>query len=435
MKAIIDPVGRVSVVVVVLLLGVAVASQSQKPGREPPPGRVRAQNHAVADDNGPFNALGATMFWAPWGYKFDRARLERNLATLSGAGVDYIRVLGSVGGGTWDERPIDPRWPDYDQVISGLTDLAYDRYGMRVQWTLFGGAPFLPAGDARTSVVERFAKLAGGREHKLFAFEIANEARFNGFEGPAGFAELRRLGKQLNDRTAVLVALTAPSATGACETYAGAGADVATMHYERSFGREGPLRVLRRPWGYPAAYDQECRGQLPAVVFNNEPIGPESSVRSDADPSRIAAGFVMTFLANHAAYVLHAGPGVRGVVAPPLRNYANFDELPPFKPITTALAAAKTYLPAGLANWTRHEPGAGTAPIHGYEHVYSATSGTHMIALAVGVKKPVTLRTRVDGSLDIRDPATGKVVKQLKVKAGEAFTIGGYESLVLIGRA
>ena len=260
----------------------------------------------------PFNALGATLFWGAWGYKFDRPRLERNLAVLSHAGVDYIRVLGSVGGPSWEDRETDPRWKDYDQVIAGFTDLVYDRYGMRVQWTLFGGAPFTPAGSAREALVDRFVTLAKGREHKLFAFEIANEARSNGFGGPEGVAELRRLGQRLNDRTPVLVALTAPGNGAACETYEGAGVDAATIHYERGFGKDGPLAPLRGPWSFPAAYDEMCRNKLPRLVFNNEPIGPESSVRSDADSGRIAAGFVMTFLANNASYVLHAGPGIRG---------------------------------------------------------------------------------------------------------------------------
>ena len=68
------------------------------------------------------------------------------------------------------------QWPDYDKVIAGLTDLAYDKYGLRVQWTLFGGAPSTPPGRAREALVDRFATMSRGREHKIFAFEIANEA-------------------------------------------------------------------------------------------------------------------------------------------------------------------------------------------------------------------------------------------------------------------
>jgi hypothetical protein len=398
-------------------------------------GPVRADRRVVADAAGPFNALGATLFWGAWAYKFDRARLERNLGVLSAAGIDYVRVLGSVGGASWEDRQTDPRWPDYDSIIAEMTDLAYDRYGMRVQWTLFGGAPFTPAGSSRQALVDRFAAMARGREHKIFAFEIANEAWQNGFRGPDGLSELRILGKHLSDKTSVLVALSAPPKGAACEAYAGAGVDAMTMHYERGFGSEGPSQPLRRPWSFPDEYDRTCRGQLPAVVLNNEPIGPESSVRQDDSPSRIAAAYVMTFLAGNAAYVLHAGPGIRGGgaadVSSTLRRHAHFDELPSFKPIAAALAAAKQYLPPGLANWTRFASDA--APIRAANGVYAAFSGTNFIALAIGAGQPIAVHAQKDVSADIRHTSTGQLVKRMNISAGEHITLTGDEAFVLIG--
>ena len=402
-------------------------------------GSVHADGHAVADARGPFNALGATMFWGAWAYKFDRARLERNLEALGAAGFDYVRVLGSVGGASWEDRQADPRWPDYDAIIAGMTDLAYDRYGLRVQWTIFGGAPFTPSGDARESLIDRFASMARGREQKIFAFEIANESWQNGFRGADGLAELRRLGTRLSGKTAILVALSAPSRGAACATYAGSGADAMTIHYDRGFGGEGPLRPIVRMWSVSAALDRACRAQLPPLIFNNEPIGPESSVEQDDAPARIAAGYVMTFLAGNAAYVFHSGPGVRGGgaadVGPKLHRHAHFDELPSFKPIAAALGAAKSYLPPGLANWPRHEPNAPGAPIHGYEQLYSASHGSDFVALIVGATKPVTLRARVNASLDIRRTATGEVIRRLNVSSGEPFRLTTDEAVVLVGRS
>ena len=401
-------------------------------------GQVRADGRAVADAAGPFNALGATLFWGAWAYKFDRARLERNLESLRAADIDYVRVLGSVGGASWKDRQTDPRWPDYDAIIAGMTDLAYDRYGLRVQWTLFGGAPFTPSGASREALVDRFASLARGREHKIFAFEIANEAWQNGFAGPEGLAELRRLGQRLNEKTTVLVALSSPATGAACATYAASGADAMTLHYARGFGREGPLQPLRRPWSFPGAYDRACKGQLPPIVLNNEPIGPESSVRQDDSPSRIAAGYVMTFLAGNAGYVLHSGPGIRGGgaadVSSRLRRHAHFDELPSFKPIAVALRAAKQYLPPGLANWTRHAPDATTAPLQGFDGLYTAASGGNFVALAAGIKQPVIVRAHIKAAIEIRELATGKVVKSLKVSPGDSIELGGYEELLIIAR-
>jgi hypothetical protein len=414
------------------------SAQAAKAGLPPRAGQVRPEGRAVADAAGPFNALGATLFWGAWAYKHDRPRLERNLEVLSAAGIDYVRVLGSVGGASWADRQTDPRWTDYDAIIAGMTDLAYDRYGIRLQWTLFGGAPFTPSGQAREALVDRFASMAQGRAHKIFAFEIANEAWQNGFAGPEGLAELRGLGQRLNSKTPVLVALSAPGTGAACATYAGSGVDAMTLHYPRGFGREGPLEPLRRPWAFPAAYDRPCKGQLPPIVLNNEPIGPESSVRQDDSPSRIAAGYVMTFLAGNAGYVLHSGPGIRGGgaadVSSKLRRHAHFDELPSFKPITAALSAAKQYLPPGLANWTRHAPNAPTAPIRGFDGLYTAASEGRFIALAVGIQKPVVVQAHVTGAIEIRELSTGKVVKSLKVVSGEDIELAGYEELVLIGR-
>jgi hypothetical protein len=410
-------------------------------------GPVRIEGRAIADSAGPFNALGATMFWAAWGYRADRARLERNLAVLRDAGVDYVRVLGSVGGTSWADRQVDPGWNDYDAVVAGLTDLVYDRYGLRIQWTLFGGAPFTPPGPAREALVDRFAKLARGREHKIMAFEIANEAWSNGFQGPDGLGELRRLGKRLNDQTTVLIALSAAAPGAACATYADTGADIATVHYERGFGREGALSPLRRPWAYPAEYDAKCQGRLPPVAFNNEPIGPESSVRQDDDPSRIAAGFVMTFLAGNAAYVFHSGPGIRGGgaadVAAPLHRHADFGTLPSFKPIMAALRTAKSYLPPGLPNWTRQQESDTSAPLQGFDAAersgaitgaYTAASASDFISLVVGVRKPVVIRARAASSIDVRRPGSAAVLQRVELGPGDAFTLSTQETVVLIGR-
>jgi len=427
----------------VLLIGLMALEPGLRAGQTPRverrTGPVRVEGRAVADAAGPFNALGATLFWGAWAYKFDRARLERNLDVLSAAGVDYVRVLGSVGGASWEDRQTDPRWTDYDAIVAGLTDLAHDRYGMRVQWTIFGGAPFTPPGRERERLVDRFAAVARGREHKIFAFEIANEGWQNGFRGTEGINELRRLGKRLSDATSVLVALSSPASRAACATYAGAGANIMTLHYERGFGSEGPMRPLRRPWSFPAAYEAQCPGELPRAVLNNEPIGPESSVRSDDSPSRIAAAYVMTFLASNAAYVLHTGPGIRGGgaadVSGKLRRHAHFDELPSFKPIVTALSAAKSYLPDGLANWTRHGPNAPSAPLHGSNRLYIASSGSDFIGLALDTKDQDTITARTAMAVDVRQISTGKIVRRFTVKSGENIRLSAAEAIVLIGRA
>src|SRR5262245_28783688 len=77
------------------------------------PAKIRGLERAVAAGDEPFNALGATLFWAGWGYLHDRPRLEQALGALRG--FDYIRVLSEVGpGGGWEDRAVSPSDPGFD---------------------------------------------------------------------------------------------------------------------------------------------------------------------------------------------------------------------------------------------------------------------------------------------------------------------------------
>ncbi len=128
-----------------------------------------------------------------------------------------------------------------------------------------------------------------------------------------------------------------------------------------------------------------------------------------------------------------AGGGAADLAQTPPRS-GEFTELPAFKSIATALAAARRYLPAGLANWTRHEPNAPGAPLHGFGRLYTASSGSRFVALAVDVGKGATLRTRVAANITIRDAATGKVLQRQTVAAGDQIPLAGASELVVIGR-
>ena len=43
-------------------------------------GRVSLAGRVLSDDEGPLLAVGASLFWAAWAYRNDRARLERTLS-------------------------------------------------------------------------------------------------------------------------------------------------------------------------------------------------------------------------------------------------------------------------------------------------------------------------------------------------------------------
>src|SRR5690606_34976028 len=146
-----------------------------------------------------------------------------------------------------------------------------------------------------------------------------------------------------------------------------------------------------------------CRGQLPPVAVSNEPIGPLSSVQADQDPLRLALSYVTAFVAGNGAYVFHSGPGVRGGGAfdAARGRPANSDDLDPA--ILDALAAMRQRLPAGLANWDRHEAHQSSMPWDGSQQAirrgslvgaYAATSGHRLVAVLLGVRQPHAITAR-----------------------------------------
>lgn len=422
---------------------------------KPPPvawrhGPVRIDNRAFVDDDGPMPALGASLFWGAWAYKFDRPRLEQNLADLQAAGVDYIRVLGSSG---FTDRTTDPNWPDYDEVLAGLIDLAYDTYGIRTHLTIFGWTQQVPTASRRAALVDRIAAIANARPAKVWAVELANESWQNGFGGEAGIAELRELGRRLNAATTVPVALSAPPGddpnrapslpSAVCALYARSGVDLVTMHYERDFRGDGPWRPVRQPWGWTADYDGSgypvlppwaCVGQLPRAVSSNEPIGPESSVLADDDPLRIVLGYVTTFVAGNSAYVFHSGPGIRGGGPEDLARgrHAHFRELPHWDAYRDGLKRARGYLPTDLANWTRQNAQWAGYPFDGVAiavgdgrlvRSYVATKGDQFFGVVLGLKRPVIATAKRQTAVEVLDPVTGEVLQSHVLMAGASFTL------------
>jgi hypothetical protein len=437
-----SPSGACAIAVMTLALASAPSGDA---GRSAGPvaaaattGPVRIDGRALADDQGAFTALGATLFWGAWGYRHDRARLERNLAFLAEHGVDAVRVLGTVGPGeTWDDRSVDPAWPDYDDVVTGLTDLAYDRYGLRVQWTIFGGVGHTPAPDARAALVDRIRRLLEPRAAKVLFVEIANEGYQNGFDTPEGLAELRRLGESLAAKSPLLVALTAPqngpdATVSAEDVYGGAGVDVATLHHDRDIsGDEGAWRPARVPWTVIAR-----RPILPPILASNEPIGPGSSVAQDDDTARLVAAALVSWISGHAVYVFHAGPGVRGGGAADLElgRRANFFDDPATARHLDALAAAQALVPGDVANWSPLGPADPTHPFGGEDDVYCASRQAEFVCAVFVVGEPRALRAASSMRVRVVDPATGSEIRNAMLEPGGALALARWPAVVaLIG--
>jgi hypothetical protein len=403
-------------------------------------GRVRLEGHVLHDFGGPFPALGVTLFWALWGYHEDRPRLERNLRWIADHGFHYIRVLGVVGDPAgadyWDGREADWRWPDYDAAIAGLTDLAWNEYGLRVEWTLIGdGQVAIPDEADRYSLVDRFLAMSIDREQQIIQFEIANEAWQNGFDGDPGNAQLQALSRYMQGRTEILVSASAPadrSCAGIDYVYAAPGdvGDVVTYHFDRDIGQEeGNWRPVWQPWTIG-----ECgRGW---IASNNEPIGSGSSVATEGDPTRLAASALVTWVSGVPFYVFHSRAGVRGDL--------DVETMPG----ADAFANVVQMVPTDLAGWDRREGTESDAPFRFYAEdaggtlvegaywmdvaepprsgvvrTYSALRGNDFVMAPIGIMGAATFEARRALEVDIHDPISGALLETRTLAAGERTTL------------
>jgi hypothetical protein len=419
-------------VAVVALAAAAAVSAALVPGTASTEGRVRLDGHAFADDAGPFNALGASLFWGLWGERHDAERLDANLAHLAEHDVDYVRVLAMVGARTWEDRVIDPAWPDYWTIVDHFFE-RLARHGLRAQVTLFADAQvMMPSAVDRDRFVDAWAsRLEQWGENVLFV-EVANEHWQNGLPDPD---ELHRRGQVLRRATSVPVALSAPRQHEVAAVYT-EWPSVATMHFDRSLsGPLGALGPIAQPWRWPESYFDPATLAPPAFV-NAEPIGPDSSVAQDDDPARIALAYVMTFLAGGAAYTYHPGAGVRGGGAydSGIGRHANLFDYDPH--IISALSHWRRTLPPGLANgerrsaeWQRPRPelpwtGLDVALEDGtIAGAYASVLDDRVIAVVLGIERPVRVRARWAIDLQLLDPATGAVVDEVRLSPGESWEL------------
>jgi hypothetical protein len=414
----------------------APPAASAIPGR-PRPGVVRLQGRAFADDEGPFLATGATLFWAVWGWQQDRERLTRNFDALASRGVDYVRVLGVVGPlSGWSDRAADPRVPHFDAAIAGVTDLAYSR-GLRVEWTIFGGIDSVPTESDRSAVVDRFMKMAASRQQKIIHWEIANEAWGEGSATPITPGELRRLADQVRRRAPQPVATTAANAgEGGC----GAGIQygewttIRTKHLDRASADDEPWRYVLQPW------QVRLCPPPPAAWTNNEGKGPGSSVEQDSDPLRLSMYAALTWLAGGAGFVYHSGAGIRGRADPSVDRPADWWDSPGFDRTLGGIRASRNLLPADLPNWAgtdctdREAQRPFDCDATTMLRMFCAARGLDVLCLPLGVKGTLRLVARQSIAGTWHDALTGAALGSFSAARDERVSFAGREAAILVAR-
>ena len=306
--------------------------------------------YTLVDDGGPFLGLGVSYFTALWRCRQDRPRLESDLRFLSEQGFNYYRLFSMVGWHrAWDGLEIAPvaftnrsgkrvaAWPDYWQQLAELIDLAYDRYGMRAQITVFADAQLMPNELDRLEHMRRLlADVVRGREQKIILLEVANEAWQNGFPGEQGVADLRKFTKYLAERTEIPVATTSNHETDFAKLYRNSTADIATWHFSRD-------RLTNDGW--KPVYDCWELGDRPEFppASSNEPIGPGASVAAETSSIRLVMAAAYAYTAGLPMYVFHSAAGVFGKTrfedTPAIREYRHLKEM----------------LPGDLPSWRRND--------------------------------------------------------------------------------
>lgn len=443
-------------VVTIVLVALANGLPAAQPDG-PRTGCVRIVSHSLTDDNGPFLGLGVSYFTALWRCKHDRERLESDLAFLARQGFNYYRMLSMVGYfPAWAGRESAPvaftgregrrvdAWPDYWEQLGRLIDLAYDRYELRAQITVFADAQLMPQKEARIEHMRKLlAEVLAGREHKIILLEVANEAWQNGFPGADGVADLREFARYLGDRTEIPVAISSNhdghgtgEATAFDRVYANSAADIATWHFSRDRRTDAGWKPVYDCWEFA-----DRTGFPP--VSSNEPIGPGSSVNTEAEPIRLAMAAAFAYTAKLPMYVFHCEAGVFGKT-----RFQDTPAIDRFGPILRLL-------PPDLPNWQRNDGKdtnalftvfAGGTPNRYWPEVASARDGCvrntgsrkadRFVCVPIGIR-PGGLELQARQALDFvaYDPLTGKTEKSATVQPGEKLTLPpGPGALLILGR-
>jgi len=371
-------------------------------------GYTRIENGAFVDDGGPYNPIGESFFWAVWGYKFDQARMFQNADFLASGAIDYARIFGQVGGNTaWADRPINPNWPDYDDVLRGTIDSLYER-GLRTELTIFAGAgdEGVETPEKRKQFAKRCTDIANSRREKIQFIEISNESV--GFDG---VDELRDLARYVASMTDIPVAISSVDQSGdGLYTNMRDVVELATVHYDRDISKaDGYDRPTRQPWGYPGEYFPDT-SIVPQWASDNEGIGPYSSVAEDKDPLRNITRRVVAWIAAAPSSLHHSGPGIfgGGAAAAKSGSPANFWETPGINETFAGFQVLREKVPQGIAAWHQTNshwadyPWTMATPVgddlfaqgYGCVRAYATENGSKVVCVPFGIKDRVELREK-----------------------------------------
>jgi hypothetical protein len=395
-------------------------------------GRLRAEGKACRDDNGLFLPLACSFFWWWWGVKHDRDRAFQNMAEVA-PWSDEVRAFGEVGGASWEDRVIDPRSSDYEDIGKAATDEAFGRYATRTQLTVFGGG----TGADPDMTIGKVISIIRGREEAFSSVELSNEG--NGIDA----ATRRRLAQRLQAEFPGLLVATTSAGEGPWSE-ASFDLDVASMgtdHSERQQGDEDWRQVRQ---------GCETLGIGKKVMDNNEPPGFESSVAIIHDPLRLASlRLVGALCGGMVKFCHHSGAGIRGGGAADrakgrAANFWEYDGSSANRPSMAEAVAAyrrvEALVPQEAPNWRGVKGHWSDTRLvadkvwsddsanidHGCVRVYGSYSDRAYAEVVIGVRRYVML-TQKAGAYNVQavDVLSGETVLSRLVGDGETFRLEG----------
>lgn len=312
-------------------------------------GIVRKSGLALADDQGEFNAMIETLFYAPWASAFDVPRFDHECAELQRKGFHGYRAIGVLGGESWVDRmiPTSPVW-QFIQRIAFMADRGYQRFGQRAWFTIFGGQIGAETPAKRWEIVRAIPPMIVGRESHFLGMEIFNE----GYDEGMGNDEMRAMGEWLQAHVPFPVAISTrnpniPNNADIGDLYKGAKVQALTHHVKRDTDGDGGV--------YEPTWDLwEIQFEVnDKVVVDNEPPAPYSTIYEETDPKRLVIQAVIAWTLG-GMWCLHNGPGKRGGGSWDAGKMPEYlAGWPGWEATTAGLRGVLSALPAGMANWTR----------------------------------------------------------------------------------
>jgi hypothetical protein len=353
--------------------------------------------------------IGASFFWLLTGRTKYADQVDRNLDWIAGPlDGDFVRALvvlggdlfsaiagrgshqsymtapesltpramrAAVGSDPWSD--VGTRWdlPGFRDHVARTTRYVFDRFGLKIMWTLIGGRSQVMTTAQQEAVCDIVISVAREMPECIELIEPWNEYLVNG----GTTHELRAMHRRLRAGVPaqIPIALSSPNTVMGESTPAEVRAELASLYPGLPPGAALTYHVSRAPntiWMPgadlgPDAPDEELSGMT-------EPPGPGASAGGDADdPNVLGDHLSRTMRAGWRWYVLHTRPGVWGGHCdrrwPAENTPANLFEVPNAAAIAARLRAVNTGtidpgpVPPGGAMPIRSYPDEGLIHQHG----------------------------------------------------------------------